>query len=218
LLCKVGRVPNRIFLLSPANCAGKRCQLLLGPNAAFPLAERLRREGAPLGEVFSFLSALYFRGKLSYAKRFASPRDAHASVFVITPDRGLVAPDITITLGDLRAFARVPIDAADPRYAEPLRSDAVALRARLPRDAQVVLLGSIATSKYTDVLLGAFGAGLSFPRDFVGRGDMSRGGMLLRAARAGEELAYQPLDGAERRGRRAAKLPALGSGTQTSRR
>jgi hypothetical protein len=213
MLCEVDRV-STLFLLSPASCAGRRCQLLLRPDATFAFAARVRDEGAPLGEVFSFLSALYFRGKLSYATRFA----AASGVFVITPDRGLVAPDTRITLDDLRAFARVPIDAAERRYVDPLRTDALALREQLAPDAKVVLLGSIATPKYVDVLLAAFGRSLLFPRDFVGRGDMSRGGMLLRAARAGVELEYRPIEGAVRRGRRAPKLPAMRAGAQNSRR
>ncbi len=67
----------------------------------------------------------------------------------------------------------------------------------------MVLLGSIASQKYVAVLGAVFGSRLLFPRDFVGRGDMSRGGLLLRAARAGAELAYESVLGAERRG----KLP-----------
>ena len=62
---------HRVFLLSPASTAGKRCQQLLSKRAEFELAVRLRLEGASLGEVFSFLSALYFRGKLTYARAFA---------------------------------------------------------------------------------------------------------------------------------------------------
>ena len=201
------RVSHRVFLLSPASCAGKRCRRLLRRGAAFELALRLGREGAPLAEVFSFLSALYFRGKLTYAQRFAVPPEECPGVLVITPDRGLVLPELAITSPDLRAFARVPIDVGERRYTRPLGRDALALRARLPQAAEIVLLGSIATPKYVDVLLAAFGRALLFPRAFVGRGDMSRGGLLLRAARAGVELEYQSIDGAERRGRRAAKLP-----------
>jgi hypothetical protein len=199
-------VPPRVFLLSPASCAGARCGSLLAPRAAFELARRVRGEGAPLGEVMSFLSALYFRGKLAYAQRFAS---APAGVLVITAGRGLLAPDTAITSADLRAFARVPIDCDEPRYVDPLRRDAERLRAELPRGAEIVLLGSIATPKYVDVLLAAFGRALLFPADFVGRGDMSRGGLLLRAARAGVELDYRAVDGAERRGRRAQRLASL---------
>ena len=202
-------MPPRVFLLSPARCAGKRCEQLLDRRAAFELALRVRGEGAPLGDVFSFLSALYFRGKLTYAKRFATPPPSCPGVLVITPDRGLVPPDLSITSADMRAFGRVDIDEGNRRYTKPLRDGALGLRALLPRGAEIVLLGSIATAKYVDVLLDEFGASLLFPEAFVGRGDMSRGGLLLRSARAGVELAYRPLDGAERRGRRAARLPAL---------
>ena len=199
---------SRVFLLSPASCAGKRCAQLLAREAAFELALRIRRGGAPLGEVFSFLSALYFRGKLTYAQKFAAPPDGCPGVLVITPGRGLVAPETPIAIADLRTFARAPIDAGNRRYADPLRDHALDLRAQLPEDAEVVLLGSIATPKYVDVLLPAFGRSLWFPGDFVGRGDMSRGGLLLRAARAGVELGYRRIDGAERRGTRVAKLSA----------
>jgi hypothetical protein len=202
-----------VFLLSPASSAGKRCQLLLRDGASSPLAMQLRDGGAPLGDVMSFLSSLYFRGKLTYARRFA----AADGVWVITPDRGLVAPEVPLTLADLRAFARVPIDAGESRYARPLRDAALALRARLPVSAKVVLLGSIATPKYVDVLGAVFGTALVFPPDFVGRGDMSRGGLLLRAAQAGVELAYRPVDGAVRRGPRPARLPrAVGSAPRRS--
>jgi hypothetical protein len=202
-------VPHRVFLLSPARCSGVRCSQLLAPGAAFELAVRIRGPGAPLGEVMSFLSALYFRGKLTYALRFAAPPDGAPGVLVITPGRGLVAPETSVTAHALRAFGRVPIDATERRYVAPLQRDALSLRARLGAGAEVVLLGSIATPKYVDVLLGAFGSALVFPSDFVGRGDMSRGGLLLRAARAGAELGYRPIDGAARRGPRAAKLAPL---------
>lgn len=209
MVCEAARVALRTFLLSPASCAGKRCQLLLRPASAFPLAQQMRSAGAPLGEVFSFLSALYFRGKLTYATRFASRLDGSPGVFVITPDRGLIPPDTVISESDLRAFARVPIEPGDRRYTEPLEYSALQLRERLPATAQVVLLGSIATPKYVETLQAAFGRSLLFPGEFVGRGDMSRGGLLLRAARAGVELAYQPVDGAVRRGRRAPRLPRV---------
>jgi hypothetical protein len=70
----------------------------------------------------------------------------------------------------------------------------------------VVLLGSIASKKYVAVLGAVFGDRLLFPSDFVGRGDMSRGGLLLRAARAGAELAYEPVLGAQRHGKRPPRL------------
>ncbi len=175
--------------------------MLLEGRGEFELAARLRSGSAPLGELMSFLSALYFRGKLAYSLRFATH-----GVWVITPDRGLLPPDTPITLGDLQRVAAVPSDAAEPRYTAPLHDSASALRDRLPSAADVVLLGSIATSKYADVLLDTFGRTLLFPSAFVGRGDMSRGGLLLRAASSGNELEYLPLDGATRRGPRAAPL------------
>src|SRR5262245_23223719 len=169
----------RVVLLSPASCSAKRCQHLLDDSAAFELALRMRSGAAPLGEVFTFMSALYFRGKLTYARRFATPPEGCPGVLVITPNRGLLVPETPITIDDLRAFARVPIDPGDRRYATPLRDDARDLRARLPRDAEIVLLGSIATPKYVDVLLATLRRALLFPSEFVGRGDMSRGGLLL---------------------------------------
>jgi hypothetical protein len=202
---KLGRMSHRVFLLSPASCTGKRSRLLLGSRATSELALRMRRDGAPLGEVFSFLSSLYFRGKLTYAQRFATPPEGCPGVLVITPDRGLVVPETAITMSDVRAFARVSIDAGNRSYSTPLRDAALGLRALL-RAVEIVLLGSIATPKYVDVLLPAFADSLRFPGDFVGRGDMSRGGLLLRAARAGSELEYRAIDGAERRGARPAKL------------
>ncbi|HTO53038.1 MAG TPA: hypothetical protein VMR50_06580 [Myxococcota bacterium] len=198
---------QRVFLLSPASCTGKRAQQLLRADAAFELALRLRDGGVPLGEVFSFLSALYFRGKLTYATRFAAPPAACPGVFVITPNRGLVVPETSVGLDDLRGFARGSIDLDDRRYTAPLARATAALRETLSRDVEVVLLGSIATPKYVDLLLRAFAGALRFPSEFVGRGDMSRGGILLRAARAGVELDYRPLDGAVRHGPRPAKLP-----------
>jgi hypothetical protein len=202
-------VSGRIFLLSPASCAGKRCAQLVARGADFDLAVRLRDGGVSIGDVFSFLSSLYFRGKLAYAQRFAVPPDGCPGVLVITAGRGLLRPETAITARDVRSFQGVPIDAAERRYAGPLRDDAEDLRARVPEGTEIVLLGSIATAKYVDVLGSVFRGSLLFPGDFVGRGDMSRGGLLLRAARDGVELAYRPIDGAKRRGVRPAKLPPL---------
>jgi hypothetical protein len=79
----------RVFVLSPASCGGERAQFVFDEHARFDLARRLRtRDGAPLGEVMSFLSGLYFRGKLAYALRFACPPMGVPGVFVITPCQG----------------------------------------------------------------------------------------------------------------------------------
>jgi hypothetical protein len=204
----VRRSPPRLFLLSPAHAGGKRAQLLLNENASFALAERLRDpDGVPLGEAFSFVSGLYFRGKVTYARRFARPPAGTPGTYVITASRGLVPEDACVGPRDLREFAGVDIHADDPRYRAPLERDVAGLL-RI-RGAELVLLGSIATGKYVDVLLEMAGARLLFPVDFVGRGDMSRGGLLLRAARAGAELEYAPVAGAVRRGPRARKLGAI---------
>ena len=193
--------PFRIFLLSPAHCGGKRAEILLNRRASFPLAVRLRSAGVALGEAFSFLSGLYFRGKLTYADRFARPPDGNPGVQVITTDRGLMTAGTEITDDDLRRFAAIDINVEEPEYRRPLERDAGVLAGM--KDVEVVLLGSVATGKYVDILLQGLGDRLLFPADFVGRGDMSRGALLLQAARSGVELTYQPVAGAVRRGRRA---------------
>ena len=181
---------------------------MLSERASFDLAERVRGgAGAPLGEVFSFLSGLYFRGKLTYARAFANPADGDAGVFVITPTDGLCAADEPVDLARLRRFATVDIEGDDPRYRRPLDRDAGRLARRVGPAGEVVLLGSIATGKYVDPLLAVLGERLRFPADFVGRGDMSRGGLLLRCARAGTELAYVGVQDAVRRGPRPPRLP-----------
>jgi hypothetical protein len=193
----------RVFLLSPANCGGERAQLLFGSRAAFPLARRLRGPGGvPLGEVMTFVSGLYFRGKLAYAEAFGIP-------LVITADAGLRPSDTPVTLAMLRASARVDIDARNPRYRRPLEESARAVASLLKPHDTVTLLGSIASDKYVDVLLGVFGERLTFPADFVGRGDMSRGGLLLRSVRAGRELDYVPVAGAIRHGVRPPRLERI---------
>ena len=181
--------------------------MIMSERAQFDLARRLRSADLPtLGEVFSFLSGLYFRGKLAYANAFAPPMPRDSGVLVITPNRGLLPASLPISVADLRAFAEVDIDADDPRYREPFERDVRKLSKQLPVDADVVLLGSIATGKYVDVLLDNFGERLLFPSDFVGRGDMSRGGLLLRCAVDLTELEYIPVAGAVRKGKRPPKL------------
>lgn len=181
--------------------------LVLSPRAGFPLARAVQGGGAPLGEVFRFASGLYFRGKLAYAEAFASPPRGLPGALVIVPGAGLVLPRAVVQAGDLRTFAEVPVDARDPRFRAPLERDARALVNRLPPRVGVVLLGSIASDKYVEPLLAVLGPRLLFPAAFVGRGDMSRGGLMLRAARAGVELDYLPVEGAVRHGPRPPRLP-----------
>ena len=198
--------PHRIFLLSPAHCGGKRAALLFNDAARFDLAQRIRRPaGVPLGEVFSFVSGLYFRGKFAYAEAFGRAPHGLSASLVITTNRGLVPARTSVTLDDLRDMGCVDIDHDERRYRRPLARDARAL-AKLPGPCEFVLLGSVATAKYVDVLLAALGERLLFPAEFVGRGDMSRGGLLLRCVDAKTELTYVPVRGAQRHGERPAKL------------
>ena len=186
--------------------------MVMSERATFDLATRLRSaDGAPIGDVFAFLSGLYFRGKLAYARAFARPPDPASAIsgagsFVITPSAGLRSVDTLVTLGALQTFARVDIDSANPKYRRPLEESARAIAEDIGPECGVVLLGSIASPKYVDVLQGIFGARLLFPADFVGRGDMSRGGLMLRCVTEGRELRYIPLAGATRHGPRPAKL------------
>jgi len=196
-----------VFLISPASCSGLRAHMIMRAGAGSLLARRLREPlGVPLGEVYTFLSGLYFRGKLAYARAFAS-RPEH--VLVITPTAGLRSPDTPVTLDVLQGFARVDIADGGVRFRRPLLADAKVVAAGLAADDEVILLGSIASSKYVDVLSGVFGPRLKFPIAFVGRGDMSRGGLLLRCVMAGTALDYVPVAGAIRRGARPPKLPPL---------
>jgi len=180
--------------------------MILRPQAGFDLACRLRGEGAPLGELFVFLSGLYFRGKLSYATAFADPPPSCPGVLVVTPNRGLLPPETLIAADVLRGFAATEIGKESDAYARPLARDARRLARRAGPAAEFVLLGSIATDKYSHVLLGTFGPRLMFPRDFVGRGDMSRGGLLLRRAADEDELAYVRVQGAILHGPKPPKL------------
>jgi hypothetical protein len=187
--------PSQIFLLSPASLSGERARQLTSPEARFDTARRYRSpEGVPVEEAFAFLSSLYFRGKIAYARHFARPPAELPGVLVITPAFGLVPEGWPLTLDRMEALRRTPIDVRNPDYAAPLREHARVLREAMPEDTRVVLLGSIATGKYVDLLLPEFGDRLVFPGCFVGIGDMSRGSILLRAVREDRELEYSTLD------------------------
>jgi hypothetical protein len=197
---------HTIFLLSPASLGGVRGGHVFNPSAEFPLARQLRSGGAPIRELFSFISSLYFRGKVAYAAAFESPPQGAAGALVITPGEGLRSLNEAVTVERLRAWAKVPIDAKNPHFTVPLIDHAAALLRLHGATTRFVLLGSVASGKYVEPLVGVFGDALQFPRDFVGRGDMSRGGLMLRAARAGSELAYVPVRGTKRHGARPARL------------
>ena len=203
---------HRVFCLSPANLSGIRARYILNLNGESDLSCRLRRDGVMLEELFSFVSGLYFRGKLAYARAFSMPPPDVSGSFVITATEGLIAPETIVTLDRLRGWAANDIDASDPRYRAPLDRDCRLLSEKLGDLCDIVLLGSIATPKYVEPLLQIFLERLLFPVEFVGRGDMSRGGLMLRSVEMGKELAYGPVLNAMRRGPRPPKLsPPHGS-------
>jgi hypothetical protein len=189
-----------VFLLSPAYCGGRRAAILMHARSAAATAQALAAGTLTLGQAFAFMSGLYFRGKLAYAERFGRP-------LVITPTRGLLEPGRPFTRELLREFAAGDVSVESAVYRAALERDTRALVAGLDSATQVVLLGSVASGKYVDVLLPLVGDRLRYPLEFAGRGDMSRGGLLLRSAASGVELAYGPLTAGERpRGPRPPKL------------
>ena len=181
---------KRIFVLSPANCNGLRARWILKKNSRSEMAQRLRTDGAPLGELFSFLSALYFRGKLAYARTFAEPPSNCPGVLIITPTAGLMRHDTIIRLSRLHGFSRGRIHIKNRHYCSSLRRSARRLATQMGPDCELVLLGSLATGKYLDLLKPIFGSRLRVPQEFIGRGDMSRGGLLLRCVKDNQQLNY----------------------------
>jgi hypothetical protein len=196
---------SRVFILSPARADGRRAQLLTRPQAAFELARQMQIGDAALGDVFTFCSGLYFRGKLAYGRKFAQPPDGIPGVQIITSSRGLLSAETRIGTAELREFVTVAVDADEARFTDPLRRSAEMLAAAT---CEVVLLGSIATGKYINCLLPILGPRLLFPSAFVGRGDMSRGALLLRCAARDEELNYIAVSRSNRRGPRPVKSSA----------
>jgi hypothetical protein len=192
-----------VFLLSPAYCGGRRAAILLNTKSDAVTAREFRAGNMSLGRAFAFMSGLYFRGKLSYAERFGE-------AVVITPTRGLQPAALPFNLPLLREFAIGDVSLDNPEYRQALARDARALTRRIGSGGQVVLLGSVASGKYVDILLPILGDRLRYPVSFIGRGDMSRGGLLLRSAASGVELEYQSLTaGVRPRGPRPPKLDPL---------
>ncbi|HWC77100.1 MAG TPA: hypothetical protein VG778_06555 [Blastocatellia bacterium] len=180
----------------------------MSDSATFPLALELKAGTASLGSVFSFLSAIYFRGKLAYAEVFKNPPEGVPGALVITPAAGLQVPEETIGLEQLKSFASVEVSEKNSTFREPVESDANRIARLVSDQCEVVLLGSIATNKYLSVLTDAFGPRLRFPAEFVGRGDMSRGGLMLRCVADSAELTYTGCE-TTRRGPRPPKLQKL---------
>lgn len=206
-------MPTRLFLLSPANVSGIRAKQLMSPRAKFDLALQYQSEqGVPIGEAFAFMSSLYFRGKLAYARRFAVPSRIIGGdgIFIITSGFGLVPPDWRLTEERVKRMKKIDIDASLRSYTKPLKDHATLISRVLEDDAEVVLLGSVASGKYVDVLRPIFKDRLRFPKHFAGLGDMARGGLMLRAARMGKELEYTTLDAPRhRQPGGSGKMPAL---------
>ncbi len=198
--------PSRIFLLSPANAGGRRYSILTSEKASFELALKFRAGSATLGEIYSFISGLYFRGKIAYSAAFgADPREA-SNAFVIVPGLGLLPPETVLSPDQLRATAEINVDENNPLHHDALLAAAASLDSATGHQCSFVLLGSVASAKYTTALLKVLDHRLLFPAEFVGRGDMSRGGIMLRSAASGQELTYIPVSGSQLRGSRPARL------------
>jgi hypothetical protein len=197
---------QRVFLLSPAKAGGVRYEMLVREHAGSDLARKLRDGAATIAEVYTFISGLYFRGKMTYAQAFgAAPPGMHPAL-VIVPGAGLVPPETLVTTEQLRVIAGIPVDERNRAYLDALLQTARLVDLRSGPACLHVLLGSVASAKYTNPLLEVFGERLVFPSDFVGRGDMSRGGLMLRHARSGVELPYVPVRGAVVHGARPPRL------------
>lgn len=200
---------SRVFLLSPAKAGGPRYTTLLREQSDFDLAVRLRQGTATIGEVYAFISSLYFRGKVAYVDAFCAAHGATSSAMVIVPGLGLLPLATLVSIEQLRAIAGIPVDEENQTYRDALVRAARSLHQSAGPNCLYVLLGSIASGKYTGPLLEVFGDRLVFPVEFVGRGDMSRGGLMLRCASAKVELSYVPVRGAVRHGVRPPKLERL---------
>jgi len=180
--------------------------MLVRERADFDLAQRLRQGNAAIGEIYSFISGLYFRGKMLYSEAFRAAPPGLPPALVIVPGAGLIPPETVVDLEQLRAISEIPVEETNLSFREPLAAAAKLLDGHAEGACQYVLLGSVASGKYTAPLLEVLGDRLLFPADFVGRGDMSRGGLMLRQARAGVELPYIPVQGASLHGVRPARL------------
>jgi hypothetical protein len=196
----------KVFVISPATAHGPRALSLRRPDSNSTLARQLREDGVPLGDVFSSLSGLYFRGKLEYARAFAhAPAAETGGVYIITMTDGLVSPDARISVQDLERYALCGEGAAAAVSA--LEGTARALLQRIGSEGDVVLLGSVGTGKYTDLLTPIFGERLLFPRDVLHIGQLARGALFLTRAREHRELEYIRVADIIRAGGRASIRP-----------
>ncbi len=180
--------------------------MLVREAAKFDLAVKLRQGQATIGQVYAFISGLYFRGKTAYVEAFRAAPAGIPSGLVIVPGVGLAPLDVAIGIEQLRTIADVPVSEDNPIYREALLNSARLLDQYAGPACAYVLLGSVASGKYTKPLLQVFGDRLLFPADFVGRGDKSRGGLMLRCANSGVELPYIAVRGALTHGARPPRL------------
>jgi hypothetical protein len=192
-----------VFLISPANLGGKRGKLLFSPDARFELARRLRSEGATVGDVFTFVSGLYFRGKRAYAERFGHA-PGRPGAYVMTAGGGLCTLDERVSLGRLEGWRHTSVSEHNPHFTAPLVRQVCELAHTLEPEARFVLLGSVASRKYVAPLVEALGPRLLFPARLAGLGDMSRGSLLLRCVSANEELEYASIQAPLTKGSRSA--------------
>jgi hypothetical protein len=190
----------RIFLLSPATAHGAKGKTLLEAEPRTPAARRFREEGMAVGDVFRYLSGLYFNGKLTYARTLGAPPSGLEGMeaLVISMTDGLLAPEMPVGPEELRRYAAAERGSEAGRRA--LEEDARALASEVGDECDVVLLGALATGKYTDALLPVFGERLLYPRALLGLGQLDRGALLFRCVRAGTELDYAPVAAIDARG------------------
>jgi hypothetical protein len=184
-------MPTLRFLLSPAHLGGARAARLTSLDARFAVAQSYRDGTLSIGEAFSWISALYFRAKLRYARHFGA-RHGGGPAQVIAPGFGLVAEDWLLSGERFTRLCQVPVDTQDRRFRQPLEAACAGLARSLDRDDRIVFLGGLAGDRYLAVLAPALGPRLFVPIDFVGRGQMQRGSLLLQAIAENRELAYSP--------------------------
>src|SRR5262245_13421578 len=108
--------PHRIFLLSPARIGGARSAMLLREQAEFDVAVRLRQGRASIGEVYAFISGLYFRGKLAYVEAFGDVREGVPPAVVMVPGFGLVPPGAVLNTEQLVSTGRVEVDEGNEAF------------------------------------------------------------------------------------------------------
>jgi hypothetical protein len=137
--------------------------MLLREQADFDLAVKLRQGTATIGEIYTFMSGLYFRGKMAYAEAFRAAPPGIPPGVVIVPGVGLVPPETAVDVGQLRTVADVPVDEGNHVYRSALLRAARLLDEYAGSACSYVLLGSIASGKYTGRSLRFLASASCFP-------------------------------------------------------